>query len=157
MEQATQERMIYPAWKNAVEIAANEFKPGDLITMKWIHDNFKITKPTVGTFEIFQKYQFEFLAAIDGFKNELLEIYQIAITNVRGEGYRVLYPKKQTEHAEKSFVDNMKKNINKAIAMLNNIKYECLDDKDRKENSDAKCRIAAIYTMSKKQKTVVIE
>jgi hypothetical protein len=152
MEQAAQERMIYPAWKNAVELAAIEFKTGDLITMAWIHKNFMIKKPTTGTFETFQKYQFEFLAAIDGFKNELLEIHQIAIANVRGEGYRILHPKKQTEHAEKKFIDDLKKNVNKAITILTNIKYDQLDDKDRKDNADTKCRIAAIYTMSKKQK-----
>jgi len=148
------EQLTFPAWKNAVEIVAKDFKEGDLLTMDWIHTNFKIKKPTAGTFDSFQKYQFEFLAAMDGFKNELLEIHQIAIANVRGEGYRILQPKEQTGYSEKKFIDDMKKSVKKAVSILSNIKFDCLSDQERKENADAKGRIAAVYTMSKKQKAI---
>ena len=154
MEQAQQERIIYPAWKNAVEIVASEFSAGEVLSMDWIHKNFMIEKPTKGTFDDFQKYQFEFLAAMDGFKNELLEIHQIAIANVRGEGYRILRPKEQTGYSEKKFIDDMKKSVKKAVSILSNIKFDCLSDQERKENADAKGRIAAVYTMSKKQKAI---
>jgi len=152
MEQAQQERTIFPAWKNAVEIVASDFKAGDVLTMNWIHKNFMIKKPTRGTFDDFQKYQFEFLAAMDGFKNELLEIHQIAIANIRGEGYRILPPKEQTGYSEQKFVDDMKKSVKKAVAILSNIKFDCLSDVERKENADARGRIAAVYTMSKTKK-----
>lgn len=154
MQQARQERTIFPAWKNAVEIVAENFKSGDVLSMNWIHENFMIEKPNNGTFDDFQKYQFELMAAMDGFKNELLEVHQIAIANIRGEGYRILHPKEQTGYSEKKFIDDMKKSATKAVALLNNIKFDSLSDVERKENADTKSRVAAIYTMSKKKKAI---
>jgi len=141
---------VFPAWKNAVEVAAREFTPGAVISMQWLHESFKITKPMDGTFDDFQKYQFKFLEAIDGFKNELLENHRMAIVNIRGEGYRVLQPKEQTEYAESKFKRDIKKCAFKAVSILTHTKFDALDDSERKANADAKCRIAAMYAMSKR-------
>lgn len=141
---------VFPAWKNAVEIAANEFSHGDVISMQWLHDNFKITKPVNGTFDDFQKYQFAFLEAIDGFKNELLENHQMAIVNIRGEGYRVLQPKEHTGYAEEKFKKDLKKCAIKAVSILTHTKFDALDDNERRQSADVKGRIAAMYAMSKR-------
>ena len=148
---------IYPEWKNAVSAAAERFQYGDLIDFEWLHKNFDIQKPTKGTFDEFQEYQFNFLAAVSGFQGELLEQYQMALENVRGKGYRVLKPKDQTQYAEKRFVEDTKRSLKKAISILNNIKFDALTDAERKENADAKGRIAAICSMSKRSQAACIQ
>jgi hypothetical protein len=156
MEENIGETSLYPAWKNAVRVASMAFAPGDMISMAWLHYQFKIQKPTECTFDEYQKYQFAFLEAIDGFKNELLEDYQMAIANVRGEGYRVLQPKEQTGYAENKFKKELKKCASKAVSLLTHTKLDALDDNDRRENADAKCRVAAIFAMSKSKKLIEI-
>lgn len=145
---------IYPEWKNAVAKAAESFQHGDLISFDWLHEHFGIQKPVTGLFNDFQEYQFEFLSAIDGFKNELLESHKMALANVRGEGYRVVMPKDQTEFAEKKFIIDIHKSVKRAASILNNIKFDALDDNERKQNADAKSRIAAIYSMTPKKKLI---
>lgn len=148
------EQKVHPIWKDAASKVVEQFKEGDMISMDWLHRHFDIQKPEVCSFDAFQKYQFELMAATDGFKNELLEVYQIAIANVRGEGYRILPPNQQTGYAEKKFLGDIGKSVRKAASILSNINFDRLDDKERKENADAKGRIAAIFTMSKKQKVI---
>jgi hypothetical protein len=148
------EIIVFPAWKNAVCVAAVEFGYGDVISFDWLHTNFKISKPNHGSFDEYQKYQFAFLEAIDGFKNELLESHQIAISNIRGEGYRVLQPKEHTEYAETTFKKALKKCTTMSVKILTHTRFDVLDDNERKASADAMGRIAAVLAMSKRQSQI---
>lgn len=145
---------IFPEWKNAVYVAVSEFNVGDIITIEWMHKNFKIDKPLHGSFDDFQRYQLRLLEYIDHFRSELLEEHNLAIANVRGEGYRILKPKEQTGYAELKFIREIKKSVKNAVSILNHINFDALDDAERKLNADTKARIAAVYSMSKRCKAI---
>ena len=145
---------LHPLWKNAVEIAAEDFSYGDLITFDWLHDHFGIEKPTTGTFDSYQSYQFDFLASLDGFRRELLETHKMATENIRGRGYRVIEPKEQTGFAEKQLSNEMKRSIRKAFSVLTNIAIDAIDDSERKRNVDAIGRVAAIHALTKNRRKI---
>jgi len=147
---------IHPIWKNAAVIAASQFSYGDLITFDWMHEHFKIIKPTEGNFDTFQAYQFEMLACIDGFRAEMLEEYKVALENVRGRGYRLVFPKEQTGYAETQFHKDLKRNIRKAVSLLHNIAVEALDAQDRQKNLDALGRIGSLKAMAKNQRKQLV-
>lgn len=114
-----------------------------------MHNNFEIEKPEECDFKTFQSYQFEMLASIDGFRQTLLEQHSMATENVRGKGYRIVKPKEQTQYAEDKFNHDLKNNIRKAFNLLRNVALDMIDEEDKRRNSDAISRLAAVKSFSR--------
>lgn len=141
---------LFPMWKQAVQDAKEQFTYGDMITMDWLNQAFGIKRLERGTAEEFQKQQFDFLAAMDAFRDQLLEEHRMALSNVRGQGYRVLEPKEQTEFAMSEMRRRVRGEIRKAASRLHYVEHTLLSDDERKRNNDAMGKLAALQSFTRK-------
>lgn len=142
-----------PAWIEAVEDFVNAgFKAGDIIPHEWFYGVFGITAPQkCKTVDEAQKSQFAYLTHIEGLKAALLEEHLVALRSARGVGYEVVSPDQQTEWAMNEVRSELRKTFRNGNARLNNIQLEVLSDEQRKENMDARGRLATIRSMTRKE------
>lgn len=147
---------IYPAWRQAVkEFLALSPQPGFIIKKAWLIDQFGLNEGE--TKEQYQKFQLDYLQDIDLFKRELLEIHQIALASVHGEGYRVLAPSEQTGHAMKQGLKRVRSNLRNMGSMLANVDFSRLTADERQQNSDAIARVSMIAGMVPRSKKLVAD
>lgn len=142
----------YPAWREAIKAFMQaRFAPGDTIDFGWLYDNFLITRP-VGTTTLAeaQRAELQFLSQFKAFEDALLTEHQIALSNVRGVGYRIVPPAEQTTWAEGQGVQDVKKAIRKLGDRLTNVDLVQLTAEGRKENADALARLAMLSGMVKR-------
>lgn len=148
-----QEQLLqqYPAWREAIKaFMEGKFAPGDTITFDWLYEKFLIQRP-IGTSLLAdaQKAELQFLSQFKSFEDALLTEHQIALTNVRGVGYRVVPPGEQTGWAEGQGVGEVKKAVRKLADRLTNIDLTQLTTEQRRENADALARLAMLSGMVK--------
>lgn len=141
----------YPAWREAIKAFMQErFAPGDTVSFDWLYDHFLIKRPGGSTLLAdAQKAELQFLSQFKQFEDALLTEHQIALTNVRGVGYRLVPPAEQTRWAEDSGVTEVKKAIRKLGDRLTNVDLVQLTNEQRKENADALARMAMLSGLIK--------
>lgn len=152
-EHDTEEHVVslFPQWRQAVENASDSYTYGDVIPHEWLIDHFGLEKPKHGTDEQFKKYQFDFLEAMEGFKNAMLVEHHMALENVRGRGYRILHPNEQTDFAIRQYKITMAREVRKAANLLHNIEVSMLTPEEQRENINARGKLAAIQSFTRKQ------
>ncbi|WP_047297602.1 hypothetical protein [Pseudomonas fluorescens] len=144
----------YPAHKQAVEDFLKEFKYGDLVGHDWLEDRFGM--PSVGeskllTQEQFKARQFEWLASVEAFKDELLKEHQVCLQSVRGRGYRWVPPHEQTGVAMDELGRNVRKVFRGAGQKLRHLRITELTDEQRKTSLDAVAKLSALQGMARKE------
>lgn len=144
---------ILPEWKQAIrDFIAADFKPGDVVSHAWLEAHFGM-EPINGdqrlTLAEFQERQFEWLKNMDAFRAELLEKHQVFLSNVHGEGYRIVPPAEQTALAQDKFEAEAKKAYRRAAVTLRNVRLSELTDEQRRENTDAIAKISMLRGMHK--------
>ncbi|MEW7854811.1 hypothetical protein AB2M95_02795 [Pseudomonas chlororaphis] len=144
----------YPAHKQAVEDFLKEFKYGDLVGHDWLEERFGM--PSVGeskllTQEQFKARQFEWLASVEAFKDELLKEHQVCLQSVRGRGYRWVPPHEQTGVAMDELGRNVRKVFRGAGQKLRHLRITELTDEQRKTSLDAVAKISALQGMARKE------
>lgn len=147
---------LYPAWKQAVEdFLSAGFKPGDVIPHEWLAQHFGMP-PLAETSRLtaaqFQDRQFAWLANMEALKSELLEVHQIFLLSVQGEGWRWIPPHEQTKVAMKRFEREARKVFRQAGNRLSNVQQDALDDRQRKENVDAIARLSMLQGMHRRNR-----
>lgn len=142
-----------PIWVEAAIQASREFDYGDVIPHDWLLDSLNIEQLDSGTADQFRKHSFDLLQKVEGFKRVMLEEHQMYLTNVRGEGYRIVNPPQQTEIAMKSLQRDLQKSIKTAVSALTNINTNLLGLDDFKNNAEAKAKIAWLSQQSSKALT----
>lgn len=95
----------------------------------------------------FQDRQFSWLANIEALKSELLEVHQIFLASVYGQGWRWVPPHEQTGTSVNRFEYEAKKAYRKAGTRLMNTRVAELTDDQRRENSDAIGRLSMLEGM----------
>lgn len=136
----------FPPWKNAVaRVERGEYTYGDLIPESAIDDLLGLSRPT-GRVEIsaVKSYQLARLAALDHFRIALLNDLQMDLVSVPGQGYRIAHPKEQTDLAVKAGDKAIKKALRQTRDRLVNVNHALLDHDERRTNTDAIIRTAAI-------------
>lgn len=144
---------LFPKWRQAVRDFLNEFKYGDLITHEWLEAHFgmpDLAESRRMTQRDFSKRQFEWLGNIESFKNELLKDHQVMLASVRGDGYRWVPPAEQTKLATQAFEKDARKTFSIAGQRLRNVRLMELSDDERKENTDAIAKMAALRGMTRR-------
>lgn len=144
----------YPAHKQAVEDFIKEFKYGDLVGHDWLEERFGM--PSVGeskllTQEQFKARQFEWLASVEAFKDELLKEHQVCLQSVRGRGYRWVPPHEQTGVAMDELGRNVRKVFRGAGQKLKHLRITELTDEQRKTSLDAVAKLSALQGMTRKE------
>ena len=143
----------YPAHKQAVDDFLKEFKYGDLVGHDWLEARFGM--PSVGdskllTQEQFKARQFEWLASVEAFKDELLKEHQVCLQSVRGRGYRWVPPHEQTGGAMDELGRNVRKVFRGAGQKLRHLRITELTDEQRKTSLDAVAKLSALRGMTTK-------
>lgn len=143
----------YPAHKQAVDDFLKEFKYGDLVGHDWLEARFGM--PSVGdskllTQEQFKARQFEWLASVEAFKDELLKEHQVCLQSVRGRGYRWVPPHEQTGVAMDELGRNVRKVFRGAGQKLRHLRITELTDEQRKTSLDAVAKLSALRGMTTK-------
>lgn len=144
----------YPAHKQAVDDFLKEFKYGDLVGHDWLEARFGM--PSVGeskllTQEQFKARQFEWLASVEAFKEELLKDHQVCLQSVRGRGYRWVPPHEQTGVAMDELGRNVRKVFRGAGQKLRHLRITELTDEQRKISLDAVAKLSALQGMTRKE------
>jgi len=95
------------------------------------------------------KLELQYLSQLNGFQTALLEEHQVALANVKGEGYRIVAPHEQTPWAERQGIADVRKAIRKLATRLTNVDFAQLGTEDRKANADALARLGMMGGMVK--------
>ena len=144
----------YPAHKQAVEDFLKEFKYGDLVGHDWLEARFgmlSVGDSKLLTQEQFRARQFEWLASVEAFKDELLKEHQVCLQSVRGRGYRWVPPHEQTGVAMDELGRNVRKVFRGAGQKLRHLRITELTDEQRKTSLDAVAKLSALQGMARKE------
>jgi hypothetical protein len=144
---------LLPEWRQAVkDFLAAGFKEGYVVSHAWYESHFGMEpldedKPLLPA--DWNIRQFTWLQNIESFRTELLEQHQVFLSNVFGQGYRLVPPREQTAIAQEKFERDAKRSYRKAATTLKHIRAAELTEAERKENLDAIARIAMLRGMHK--------
>ena len=128
---------------------AKMFNYGDVVTNEWLADNFKLRLPTYGSKKQFEAYAFEFLGMLEGVKKSLLEDHKMYLTNVRGKGYLIVMPNRQSDVAVDKLKKSLSTEINKAFRAITNVNEALLTNEDILKKDLNHGRVAAIAAFSR--------
>lgn len=143
---------LHPIWKNAALLAIQEFNYGDTIPHEWIMTNLEIEEPSGPvTVEKHRKLAFDLLRKVDGFRDILLGEHKRYLVNIRGVGYKIIEPPRQTNAAMRRFEREVGRSLADAMAALEYINDTLLTLDDSRENAEAKAKLAWFRTMGVKQ------
>lgn len=142
------EEVDKPNLKVANDIALM-FDYGDVVTNEWLADNFKLKLPTYGSKKQFEAYAFEFLGMLEGVKKSLLEDHKMYLTNVRGKGYLIVLPNRQSDVAVEKLKKSLSSEINKAFRAITNVNEALLTNEDILKKDLNHGRVAAIAAFSR--------
>jgi len=142
------EEVDKPYLKVANDIALM-FDYGDVVTNEWLADNFKLKLPTYGSKKQFEAYAFEFLGMLEGVKKSLLEDHKMYLTNVRGKGYLIVLPNRQSDVAVEKLKKSLSSEINKAFRAITNVNEALLTNEDILKKDLNHGRVAAIAAFSR--------
>jgi hypothetical protein len=143
----------HPLWRQAVQDFIAEFQYGDIVGHEWLEIRFGmpgLSEDQQLTADQFRERQFEWLANVEAFKNELLRDHQICLQSIRGKGYRWVPPNEQTELAVADFHRGAKKMFSSVGQKLRHLRTAELSDGERRANVDAAAKISQLQGMTRK-------
>lgn len=127
-----------------------KYNDGDIIQMSWIHRALEIKDPR--TISDVKASQFDLLQKMEMFKSILLEKHNIALKNIRGEGYMVVPPKDQARYAAAEGIRAFNKGMKRTESLLDNIRIDALSSDEKRKHVDAQVKFSAIKGILNKQK-----
>jgi hypothetical protein len=132
----------YPAWRQAARDLASTFSYGDVVTLDWLSEAFMLPAPK--TIKQYRAHQFAFLHHLDALRQELLEQHQLALRNIRGEGYEVVHPNNQVDFAWTTAFTRVRRELGKLASNITHIRHHELSDDKRREHSDAQAKLSSV-------------
>jgi hypothetical protein len=139
-----------PPWRQAVQDALQAFTYGDTIPMEWLDKAFDIQYPKTGTREDYKAISFQFLTAMDRFREDLLTKHKMALRNVRGVGYEIIPPGEHAIMARAQFLALMRKAFDVAESLLENTDFGRLTQEEIQRSRTEEAKIATIKALSRK-------
>lgn len=144
------EPKLFPAWRQAeVELLANGATYGSLVTTDWLREAFGIKE--AATVAQYQRNELVMLRQTQALSESLLENHRMMLVPVRGVGYTIVPPEKQTAVAMDRRTKEIKQALMKMAREISFVNVEKLTDAQRKENSDAQAKIGALRGLVRKQ------
>ena len=124
-----------PEWLLLVEQVANTFEIGQLIPHEWLRHMFKIKElnmkefPDSKTFIMaIQDQQFDFLGLFENLRKDVLKNHSFLLVNVRGQGYRIIHPKDQTQYAYDQLVKDISKSFRECNEIMTHVRVINVDE-----------------------------
>lgn len=150
MNDDSTEPKLSPAWRQAEkDLLANGLTYGSLIEHEWLDNAFGI-KPAQ-TVSQYQRNELIRLRQLQDLQASLLENHKMMLAPVRGVGYSVVPPEKQTALS----LDRRGKEVRAALAKmareLSHVNSALLTDDQRKENTDAMAKLGQLRTITRKK------
>ena len=143
-----------PGYKQAVDdLLRLDPQPGYLIRTAWLIEHFGLKEPR--NIDEYRGFQFQMLQLTQQFQSELLVNHQIAIRRVRGEGYEIVPPTEQTEHAERTGMKLIYKGLKKWLTTAHNVRYEQLSSEQQRENADSMARAASFRAFARSNRILI--
>jgi len=123
-----------PEWIALIERVVGEFEIGQLIPHEWLRQMFGIKElnmkgyPDTRSFILaVQDQQFEFLGLFEHLRRDVLKNHDFLLVNIRGQGYRIVHPKDQTEYAYTSMINGIKKEFKEASDIMTHVRTNLID------------------------------
>lgn len=142
---------LHPAWRHALQMFRQHgFRAGELITHDWLYEAFSIQRPTSSTPKsVADRAELACLGQFNRLADALLNEDKVALTTVRGLGYRVVPPGDQTGWAEAECRAGMAKVLRQSGERIRNVDLTRLTADQRRENADAQARLAALRSVTR--------
>lgn len=151
----------YPLHVLVAQTIADEYEDGDLIPMDWLRAAMQIEEPDLEELtdipqqqwfdvvsDLFKTHQFDWLEAMDNLRTELLETHQIALRNIRGQGYMRLPPREQASEAINLYARDMTRAYRKAHSLVINVRFDHLDEHQRREAIETRNKLEAMRKLN---------
>lgn len=137
-EEKTKSRSIQadsPEWMLLVEAVVTRFEVGQLIPHEWFKQKFMLEElemedfPDSKSFIMgIQQQQFDFLGLFESLRKDVLKNHNYLLVNVRGQGYRILHPKDQTQYAYDQLVKDISKSFREANEIMTHVRTNIVDE-----------------------------
>jgi hypothetical protein len=146
---------IDPWLNHAVQAFDRDKKSdGDMLTHEWIKWALEVREPK--TLSDASEIQWVLLSRVEAFKDYLLVERQIALANVRGEGYRILPPCEQARYAAEQALKSIKRGFDQGSKLLTHARLAEMDYEARKRHTDTEVRLAGIKQIVQREKRVLM-
>lgn len=126
------------------------FIDGDIISLHWLKQALEIKEAQ--NLETVDAIQWDMLQKMEMFKSELLIKHQIALKNVRGEGYMIIPPGDQALYAAEEGIKAFNKGMKRTEKLLDNVRLSKMDNEEKRRHTDAQIKFSAIKGMLNKQR-----
>ena len=130
-----------PEWLALVERVINEFEIGQLIPHDWFRQMFYIEElnmkafPDTRSFVLaVQDQQFEFLGLFENLRKDVLKNHSYLLVNVRGQGYRIIHPKDQSQYAYDQLVKDINKSFREANEIMTHVRTSFVDEEQKSKD-----------------------
>lgn len=137
------------------EFDNGNFQDGDLLSHSWLEYALKI--PTAQHLHQVKQIQFTLLNRLDTFRDHLLIMNKIALENVRGQGYRIVPPNEQAEHAARTALNQVIRGLRTGTKIMLNTRLQGLTSDERTRHLDAETRLAGMVQMVNSQRKSVFQ
>lgn len=155
MTEAKIEKMGFTpdGWSSFVAEVATKFGDGTLIGHEWLREKFGLKQLNLNEYSNVEDFlkaiedqQWSYMSCIDTLRWELLEQEKMFMKSVRGEGYEIIRPNDQVKYGYDQFVKDVKKSINEAALIMNNVLP--IDDIEQKaKDSDLRAKFGLMKQM----------
>lgn len=139
-------------WFALLAEIANNYSDGRLIPHEWLRWKFGLKElkiedfPSVKDFvEGIRLQQFAYMSFIDALRWQLLESESLYLRNVRGDGYIILNPNDQTKYGYDRFLKDVRKAIEEAGLIMNNVKPVSFEQQSK--DNDMRAKFSIMQTM----------
>jgi len=130
-----------PTWVTiAVDAAVRKYFTdnktyGSMLTKEWLCNALAVVDPeTTNSKEAYKEANWRWWQAFDGFSKEMLTKHNVALANVRGNGYRVVNPQEQAKWAATEGLDDVKSALSKMSARIKHTNMSVLNPAERAEH-----------------------
>lgn len=139
-----------PVYLKVVDEILENYTYGDFIKSTWLIESLGVKYKNQMTLKEYSDAQFFILSQTDKLKTHLLERNNMALKNVRGDGYLIIFPKDQSSMAMANIKTAMTREFRKCIKTLAYINLELLESDDIKKLDRDRGNIAALAAYSRK-------
>ena len=139
-------------WFALLAEIANNYSDGRLIPHEWLRRKFGLKELSIEEFPSVKEFvegiklqQFAYMSFVDALRWQLLESERLYLRNVRGDGYIILNPNDQTKYGYDRFLKDVRKAIEEAGLIMNNVKPVSFEQQSK--DNDMRAKFSIMQTM----------